>query len=80
MSAYAVLQFFELLLFAALLLYGVLSRHPSISVLAGGLLAGKAALNILAPEGGSLLRRSLLGYGLGALYVVAGVAAVKLLS
>lgn len=80
MSAYAALQFFELLLFAALLLYGALSRHPSITVLAGGLLVGKAALNILAPEGGSLLRRSVLGYGLGTLYVIAGVTAVKLLS
>lgn len=80
MSAYTSLQFFELLLFASLLLYGVLSRHPSIAVLGGGLLVGKATLNILAPEGGTLLRRSILGYGLGALYVAVGVTSVKLLS
>lgn len=79
MSAYTLLQFFEVLLFSALLLYGVLSRHPSIAVLGGGLLVGKASLNILAPEGGSLMRRSVIGYGLGAIYVIGGVAAVKLL-
>jgi hypothetical protein len=47
-------------------------------VLGGGLLLGKATLNVLAPEGGTVLRRSILGYGLAALYVVAGVVLVKL--
>jgi len=30
-------------------------------------------MNILAPEGGSVLRRTLLGYGVGALLVAVGV-------
>ena len=80
MSAYTVLQLFEVLLFAALLLYGTLSHHPSVAVLGGGLLIGKATLNILAPEGGSLYRRSIIGYAVGALFVGAGVLAVKLIS
>jgi len=50
-SAYTLLQFFEVGLFGALLMYGILSHHPSVAVLAGGLLIGKAILNILVPEG-----------------------------
>ena len=78
MAAYTFVQLVEVALFAAVLLYGILSLHPSISVLGGGLLIGKAVLNILAPEGGTVLRRSLLGYGLGLVFIVVGVALVKL--
>ena len=78
MSAYTLVQLGEVVLFAAVLLYGLLTRHPSIAVLGGGLLIGKATLNILAPEGGSLYRRSFIGYGLGAAFTVLGIALVKL--
>ena len=33
---------------------------------------GKAVLNILAPEGGSVYRRSLIGYGVAAVFVLGG--------
>ncbi len=80
MSVYTLLQFGEVLVFAGVLLYGMLTGHPSVAVLGGGLLIGKAVLNILAPEGGSLYRRSFIGYGLGAVFTVVGVAMVKLLT
>jgi len=35
-------------------------------------------VNVLAPEGGTVLRRSLVGYGLSALYVAAGLVAIRL--
>jgi hypothetical protein len=43
---------------------------------AGGFLIGKAVLNILAPEGGSVYRRSLIGYFLGAVFALVGVVAI----
>jgi hypothetical protein len=39
-------------------------------------LIGKAVLNILAPEGGTVYRRSLIGYALGAIFSIVGVVAV----
>ena len=66
-------QLFELALFAAVLGYGILSHRPSLAFLGGGLLVGKATLNILAPEGGTVIRRSLAGYFLGAIYAAAGI-------
>ncbi len=80
MSAYTLLQLGEVVVFAAVLLYGVLGRHPSIAVLGGGFLIGKAVLNILAPEGGSVTRRSIIGYTLGGIFVLFGIAAVHLLT
>ena len=80
MSAYTLLQLVEVVVFSVVLLYGVLGRHPSIAVLGGGFLIGKAVLNILAPEGGSVYRRSLIGYGLGALYTLFGIAAIHFLT
>jgi hypothetical protein len=80
LSAYTLLQLLEVLVFSAVLLYGVLARHPSIAVLGGGFLIGKAVLNILASEGGSVYRRSLVGYGLGGIFVLFGVAAVHFLT
>lgn len=77
MSVYTLVQLLEIALFAAVLLYGMLTGHPSVAVLGGGLLIGKSVLNVLAPEGGSLYRRSLLGYGLGAVFTVIGVLLVK---
>jgi hypothetical protein len=76
-AVYTFVQLGEVALFAALLLYGLVTGHPSVAVLGAGLLVGKAVLNILAPEGGSLYRRSLAGYGLGAVVAVIGIALVK---
>jgi hypothetical protein len=79
-SAYTLLQLGEVVVFSVVLLYGVLGRHPSIAVLGGGFLIGKAVLNILAPEGGSVTRRSIIGYSLGAIFVLFGVAAIHFLT
>ena len=76
MTAYTLLQLFEVLVASIVLLYGVLSRSSTITILGGGFLIGKAVLNILAPEGGTVYRRSLIGYALGAVFVVIGVLAV----
>lgn len=80
MSAYTLLQLLEVVVFAGVLLYGVVFLHPSIAVLGGGFLIGKAVLNILAPEGGTVFRRSLIGYSLGGVFTLFGVAAVHFLS
>ncbi len=80
MAAYTLLQLVETALFGVVLMYGLLSHRPSIAVLGGGFLIGKAVLNILAPEGGSIRRRSVIGYSIGAIYVLFGVAAVHFLA
>jgi hypothetical protein len=76
MSAYTLLQLVEVLVASAVLLYGVLARSATITVLGGGFLIGKAILNILAPEGGSVYRRSLIGYFIGAIFVLIGIIAI----
>jgi hypothetical protein len=76
MSAYTLLQLVEVLVASAVLLYGVLARSSTLTVLGGGFLMGKAILNILAPEGGSVYRRSLIGYFIGAVFVLIGVVAI----
>lgn len=73
MAAYTALQLVEVLAASLVLLFGVFYRLPSLSLLAGGFLIGKAVLNILAPEGGSIYRRSMIGYGIAAVYVVGAV-------
>ncbi len=80
MSAYTLLQLVEVLAFSAVLMFGVLVRSPSIAILGGGFLIGKAVLNILAPEGGTVYRRSVIGYMLGGIFVVIGVAAAHFLT
>jgi hypothetical protein len=75
-SVYTALQLFEVMVAGAILLYGVLSHSPIVTLLGGGFLIGKALLNILAPEGGTVYRRSLIGYFIAALYVVAGAILV----
>jgi hypothetical protein len=79
-SAYTLLQLLEVLLFGVILLYGVLSHSPTIAVLGGGFLIGKSVLNILAPEGGTVYRRSLIGYGLGVIFVLVGVISIHFMS
>ena len=80
MSAYTLLQLVEVLAFSAVLMFGVLVRSPSIAILGGGFLIGKAVLNILAPEGGTVYRRSVIGYTLGGIFVVIGVTAAHFLT
>lgn len=70
MAAYTLLQLFEVALAAAVLLIGVLSRSAAVTLLGGGFLIGKALLNILAPEGGTVYRRSLIGYGIAGAFVL----------
>lgn len=70
MAVYTALQLFEVLVASAIVLYGVLSKSPILTLLGAGYLIGKAILNVLAPEGGSVYRRSLIGYGFAAVYVV----------
>jgi hypothetical protein len=80
LSAYTLLQLLEVLAFSVVLMFGVLVRSPSIAIVGGGFLIGKAVLNILAPEGGTVYRRSLIGYALGGIYVLIGVAAAHFLT
>jgi hypothetical protein len=75
-AAYTLLQLVEVLAAGVVLLIGVLTHSSTLAILGGGFLVGKAVLNILAPEGGSVYRRSLIGYALGAIFVVIGVVAV----
>jgi hypothetical protein len=76
MSAYTLLQLFEVLFAGAVLMFGVLTKTSSLTILGGGFLIGKAILNILAPEGGSVYRRSVIGYVLGGIFVLIGLVAV----
>lgn len=80
MRIYTLVQLFEVAVFGLVLIYGLLAHRPSLAILGGGLLVGKATLNILTPEGGTVLRRSMVGYGAGAVYVALAVAYLKLLA
>lgn len=80
MSVYTIVQLFEVVLFGAVLGYGILEHLPSLALLGGGLLIGKATLNILAPEGGTVLRRSVAAYTMGAIYCTVGILLVHFLS
>ena len=76
MAAYTILQLFEVAVATIILLIGVLATSPPVALLGGGFLIGKAILNILWPEGGSVYRRSLIGYSV-ALVIVMGGLVVK---
>ncbi|HLQ61704.1 MAG TPA: hypothetical protein VK131_07560 [Candidatus Acidoferrales bacterium] len=78
MAVYTYVQLFEVALFAAVLLLGLAYRDTAVAVIGGGLLVGKALLTILGPEVQSLYRRSLIGYGVGALFVIAGLVLLRL--
>jgi multisubunit Na+/H+ antiporter MnhE subunit len=75
-AVYTALQLFEVLVASLVLLYGVLSNSATVALLGGGFLVGKAILNVLSPEGGSVYRRSLIGYGFAAVYLVVGIILV----
>lgn len=76
MAAYTLLQLFEVAVAAAVLLIGILLHSASVALLGGGFLIGKAILNILAPEGGTVYRRSLIGYAIGFIYVLGAIIVV----
>jgi hypothetical protein len=75
LSAYTLLQLVEVAVAAAILLVGVLAKSGPVTLLGAGFLIGKAILNILWPEGGSVYRRSLVGYGVAGLFVLGGILA-----
>jgi hypothetical protein len=75
MAAYTLLQLIEVAIASAILLIGVLSNSAPVTLLGGGLLIGKAILNVLAPEGGSVYRRSVIGYGIAFVIVLGGIVA-----
>jgi hypothetical protein len=74
---YTAIQLIEAFLMAGVITYGVYSHRPSISIVGGGLLLGKAVMNILTPEGGSVLKRTIIGYGLGLAFMAVGISMVK---
>ncbi len=76
MHVYTALQLFEVLAASAIVMYGVLSHSPITSLLGAGYLIGKALLNILAPEGGTVYRRSIIAYAFAGLYVIGGAVLV----
>ena len=76
MTVYTAVQLFEVLVASGLLLVGVLGHSPTITLLGGGYLIGKAIINVLAPEGGSVYRRSLIGYAFAGALVVVGLIVV----
>ncbi len=73
MSAYTLLQLFEVAVASLVLLIGALKGWGPVALLGGGFLIGKAILNILWPEGGSIYRRSIIGYGVAGLFVLGGL-------
>ena len=76
MAAYTALQLFEVLVAAAIVLFGVMTKSPILTLLGAGYLIGKAVLNILALEGGSVYRRSLIGYAIAAGFMIGGAILV----
>ena len=76
MAVYTALQLLEVLVASLIMLYGLMRHSAIITLLGGGYLIGKSILNILAPEGGTVYRRSMIGYALAGLYVLAGAMLV----
>jgi hypothetical protein len=72
MAATTFLQLIEVVLSAAILLLGVLRHSAAVTILGGGLLVGIAIMSLLAPEGGTVYRRALIGYAIGGLFVLGG--------
>jgi hypothetical protein len=72
MAASTLLQLIEVVIAAAILLAGVLRNSPSLSILGGGLLVGIGITSLLAPEGGTVYRRALVGYTIAGIFVLGG--------
>lgn len=75
MAAYTLLQVLEVAVASGVVLIGVFGRSVTVTLLGVGFLIGKAILNILAPEGGSVYRRSLIGYVIGGMYWLGAIIA-----
>jgi hypothetical protein len=75
LAAYTLLQLVEVVLATAVVLYGVLSHSGPVTLLGAGFLIGKAILNILAPEGGTVYRRSLIAYAIAGVFVLGAIIA-----
>ena len=73
LSAYTLLQLFEVGVSSLILLVGVIKGWGPVALLGGGFLIGKAILNILWPEGGTVYRRSAIGYGVAGTFVLCGL-------
>jgi hypothetical protein len=73
MAASTLLQLIEVVIAAAILLLGVLRHSAPISTLGGGLLVGIAVTGLLAPEGGTVYRRALIGYSIAGIFVLGGL-------
>jgi len=72
-AAYTLLQLLEVAIASGIVLIGVLGHSVAVTLLGVGFLIGKAILNILASEGGSVYRRSLIGYAIAAIFVLGGI-------
>jgi hypothetical protein len=72
LAASTLLQLLEVVAAAAVLLIGVLTHAGPVALLGGGFLIGLAIVNILAPEGGTVYRRSLIAYTVAAVFVIGG--------
>ena len=73
MAAYTLLQLFEVGIATTILFIGILNNWVPVALLGGGFLIGKAILNILWPEGGSVYRRSVIGYTVAFVIVLGGL-------
>lgn len=80
MAAYTLLQLLEVAAAGGIVLVGVLGHSVAVTLLGAGFLIGKAILNILAPEGGSVYRRSLIGYSIAGIFVLGGIVAAHFTS
>jgi hypothetical protein len=72
-AAYTLLQLLEVAVASAIVLAGVLGHSAAVTLLGVGFLIAKAILNILAPEGGTVYRRSLIGYAIAFVFVLGGI-------
>lgn len=73
MAASTLLQLIEAVVGAIIVLVGVLARSGPLSLVGAGFLMGLAIASILGPEGGSIYRRSFVGYAIAAVFVLAGL-------
>ncbi|HET9783022.1 MAG TPA: hypothetical protein VFR33_14740 [Candidatus Dormibacteraeota bacterium] len=73
MAASTLLQLVEAVAGAIIVLIGALTRSGPLTLVGGGFLMGLAIANILAPEGGSIYRRSFIGYVIAAVFVLVGL-------
>lgn len=72
MAASTLLQLIEVVISAGIVLVGVVRHSAPISILGGGLLVGIAITSLLAPEGGTVYRRALVGYTIAGIFVLGG--------